>query len=59
MKNYEQARNTFYKAKYISPNDTKIDECMEFLNKRCDAPQAPDNAGLKGFLNKIKNLFKK
>jgi len=59
MKNYEQARNTFYKAKYISPNDTKIDECMEFLNKRCGTPQAPDNAGLKGFLNKIKNLFKK
>lgn len=59
MKNYEQARNTFYKAKYLNPNDTKIDECMNFLNKRSDSPEANNKAGLKGFLNKIKNLFKK
>ncbi|OGM02078.1 MAG: hypothetical protein A2008_12735 [Candidatus Wallbacteria bacterium GWC2_49_35] len=59
MKNFERARNTFYKAKYLSPNDAKIDECMAFLNQKADAPEPPNSAGLKGFLNKIKNLFKK
>lgn len=59
MKNYERARNTFYKAKYLSPNDSKIDECMAFLNQRSEPSDASKNGGLKGFLNKIKNLFKK
>ncbi len=59
MKNYEQARNTFYKAKYLSPDDAKIDECMNYLNKRSDSSCINNKAGLKGFLNKIKNLFKK
>ncbi len=62
MKNFEEAKNILYKAKYIRPDDVKINECIAYLNKRAGTQNDKNNnnnSGLKGFLNKIKNLFKK
>jgi len=78
MKKYESARHYLYKAKYLNPQDTKIDECIELLNKvindekqkkdnqneagqtenRPKKPQ-PGNGETPGFIDRIKNIFKK
>jgi|GEM_PF-6639946 len=59
MKKYDDARAVFYRAKYLNPNDAKIEECIKYLNQKSSIPENKANDGLRGFFNKIVNLFKK
>jgi len=65
--NFQEASANFSRAKYLAPGDEKIDECIAYMKKKSEelSKRAKDDAGSadaknsKGFIDKIKGIFKK
>ncbi len=67
MGNFQEASANFSRAKYLNPGDEKIDECIAYMKKKSEelSKREKDGAGSadaknsKGFIDKIKGIFKK
>ncbi|HNY10628.1 MAG TPA: tetratricopeptide repeat protein [Candidatus Wallbacteria bacterium] len=67
MGNFQEAGNYFSRAKYLNPGDEKVNECIDYMKKKSeelskrakDDANASDVKNSKGFIDKIKGIFKK